>query len=81
MPGRRSPVSNLFTDSLSIGDYRDYCRNVDAEKYNRFANLLREKGVYITPSNTLHSASSTAHTAEDIIATIHAFERILERLQ
>ena len=70
----------FFTDSASIDDFRDYCRHVDADKYNRFANLLREEGVYITPSNTLHSASSVVHTADDITATIHAFERTLEHL-
>lgn len=71
----------FFTDSPSIGDYREYCRHVDADKYNRFANLLRDEGVYITPSNTLHSASSTAHTADDITTTVRAFEGTLERLK
>lgn len=69
-----------FTDSPSIDDMRSYCLNADAAKYNRFANLLREEGVYITPSNTLHSVSSIVHTSEDIQTTVQAFEKTLARL-
>lgn len=70
----------FFTDSPAIEDFRAYCRYVDTGKYNRFANLLRDEGVYVTPSNTLHSASSTVHTPEDIDATVDAFAKTLERL-
>jgi glutamate-1-semialdehyde 2,1-aminomutase len=70
----------FFTDRPSIGDLRAYCQSVDSAKYNRFANLLREEGVYITPSNTLHSASSLAHTSEDVSITVKAFAKALQRL-
>jgi len=70
----------FFTDRPSIDCFRSYCRDVDSSKYNRFANLLREHGVYITPSNTLHSASSMVHTDADIDFTIKAFEKTLQQL-
>ena len=70
----------FFTDRPSIDDMRAYCQSVDSDKYNRFANLLREEGVYITPTNTLHSASSFAHTSADVSDTVQAFARTLKRL-
>jgi len=70
----------FFTDKPSIGSFREYCRDVDSDKYNRFANLLREEGVYMTPGNTLHSAGSIAHTNDDIEASLLAIEKTLERL-
>ena len=39
-----------------------------------------QHGVYMSPANTLHSLSSTAHTDADIKATAEAVSRTLATL-
>jgi len=57
-----------FTDREAIHDYRDYCRYADTAKYSRFVHALLDRGIYMTPSNSLHWIISTAHTMEDVEA-------------
>ncbi len=49
-----------------IGDFRDYCRFCDRERFRRFALEMIDRGVYLSPSAALHSIVSTQTTDEDI---------------
>lgn len=70
----------MFTEKNCIRDYREYCQYVDRKKYQRFVLQLFERGVYMSPAATLHSIVTTAHTAEDVSATLIAMEQVLEKL-
>jgi glutamate-1-semialdehyde 2,1-aminomutase len=61
-----------FTERDAIHDYRDYCAYVDTTRYSRFVHRLLERGVYMTPSNSLHWIISTVHTKADVVALIDA---------
>lgn len=69
-----------FTDREEITDYREFCTHVDRSKFKLFANALMQNGVYMSPANTLHSLSSTAHSDADIAATAEAVARTLATL-
>lgn len=70
----------LFTDRPAIGDYREFCQYVDRATYNRFALALFTHGVYITPSATLHSIVTLAHTEHDVETTLAAASKALDDL-
>lgn len=70
----------MFTDQAEIRDYRQYCRHVDETKFNRFANLLRDEGVYINPVNSLKNSCSIAHNEDDEDLTVVGIGRALARL-
>jgi glutamate-1-semialdehyde 2,1-aminomutase len=61
-----------FTQKDSIEDFRDYCSEIDTDKYSRFAHELLKRGVYSTVSNGLHSIACTAHTEEDVAKVLTA---------
>jgi glutamate-1-semialdehyde 2,1-aminomutase len=72
------PMSHiLFTDRSAIRDYREFCAYVDRTKYQKFAWALFKYGVYMTPSATLHSVVSLAHTDEDVTFTLDAARKAL----
>lgn len=66
-----------FTDALVISDYRDFCRYVDCDKYTRFADHLRNFGVYLSPGCTQCNSSTLAHTVQDVDKTVNAFAEAL----
>lgn len=68
----------MFTDREEIRDYREYCRYVDRRKYQEFSLKLFRFGVYSSPSATLHSVVTGAHTSADVEKTLAAVERALE---
>ena len=70
----------MFTDQAEIRNYRQYCRHVDESKYKRFANLLRDEGVYVNPVNSLKNSCSLAHDEDDEDLTTVAIGRALARL-
>ena len=70
----------MFTEKSAIGSYREYCAHVDEEKYKRFANRLRDEGVYMNPTNSLKNSCSLSHSEEDEDVTVEAIVRCLERL-
>ncbi len=70
----------FFTDLDEVTDYRDFCGHVDRAKFRDFALRLMDKGVYMTPSATLHSLSSIVHTEADIAATAHAIGLVLDEM-
>ncbi len=69
-----------FTQKESIEDFRDYCSEVDTDKYSRFAHELFKRGVYSTVSNGLHSIACMAHTDEDVAGVLNAADDALASL-
>ena len=67
----------MFTDRAAIGDYREFCGHVDRKAYQQFVFRLFELGVYMTPSATLHSIVTLAHSEEDVDVTLKAAEKAL----
>lgn len=65
----------------AIRDARDYGDHVDAEAFNRFAHLMFEHGVYVSPSAALHSVLSTATTREQIDRVVAAADAALGELR
>ena len=70
----------MFTKQKSIGDYREFCQYVDRRTYQRFVLKLFEEGIYTTPSATLHSIVTLAHTEKDVKLTFAAAEKALHGL-
>lgn len=67
----------MFTERERIDDLRDFCRFVDRDRFRRFAWALFAEGVYLSPAAALHSVACTAHTDDDVAATLAAVERAL----
>ncbi len=59
-----------FTTKEEIFDYRDHAKNVDEEKYHRFAQAMLERGIRLSTNGRWHVASS--HTDVDVDRTIRA---------
>ena len=69
-----------FTQKDSIVDYRDYCSEVDTDKYSRFAHEFLKRGVYSTVSNGLHSAACIAHTEKDVASVLNAADEAISSM-
>ena len=64
----------------AIRSYRDFGAHVDRERFNRFAHLLFDEGVYLSPSPALHSVLATVHTEDDVDRVVAAARAALERV-
>jgi len=71
----------FFTEAPAIDNYRAYCEHVDRGKFRDFARRLRKKGVFMSPSNALHSLSCLVHTDADVDATVQRIGEVLEDMQ
>jgi glutamate-1-semialdehyde 2,1-aminomutase len=71
----------FFTERESIDSFRDFCAHVDRRKFRDFARALHGHGVFMSPSNTLHSLSCIAHTDQDIDRTADAIGAAVEALR
>jgi glutamate-1-semialdehyde 2,1-aminomutase len=69
-----------FTKQQKIMNYRESLL-IDWNKYKQLHQLLLDLGVYVHPDNYERVCLSTAHTAEDIAATLAAFEGALRELR
>ena len=78
--GVNSMFQIFFTDREEIADCRDFSAHVDRVKFRDFALKLFDKGIYMSPSATLHSLSSIVHTEEDIAVTAKAIGEALDEL-
>ncbi len=78
--GVNSMFQVFFTDVDEIGDYRDFSTHVRRAKFRDFALRLFDKGVYMSPSPSLHSLSSIVHTEDDIAATARAVGEVLDEM-
>jgi glutamate-1-semialdehyde 2,1-aminomutase len=78
--GVNSMFQILFTDKDEITDCRDFSAHVNRVKFRDFVLKLMEKGIYMSPSATLHSLSSIVHTEDDIAVTAKAIGEALDEL-
>jgi len=70
----------FFTEQESIDDFRAYCAHVDRRKFRDYVRLLHKKGIFMSPSNGLHSLSCLVHTDKDIAQTAAKMAEALEEL-
>jgi glutamate-1-semialdehyde 2,1-aminomutase len=66
--------------ATAIRSYRDFATHVDTARFQRFAHLLFDEGVYLSPSPALHSVLATAHTQADVDQVTAAARAALERV-
>jgi glutamate-1-semialdehyde 2,1-aminomutase len=71
----------FFTESKSISDYREFDLSVDRGAFTRFANLLLDRGVYISPIAGEHWFPSTAHSMDDVEFALGAIEDSIRALK
>ena len=71
----------MFTDRPAIRDYREFCQYVDRAAFQKFVLALFEYGVYASPSASLHSIATLAHTNEDVDHTLEAAEKALDGMK
>jgi glutamate-1-semialdehyde 2,1-aminomutase len=64
----------------AIRSYRDFAAHVDTGRFRRFAHLLFDEGVYLSPSPALHSVLATAHSEADIDRVITGAQVALEQV-
>jgi len=69
----------MFTDRPAICDYREFCQYVDRTAFQKFVLSLFPRGIYASPSASLHSIVTLAHTDDDVALTLHAVEETLRR--
>lgn len=68
----------MFTDRRAIRDYREFCQFVDRAAFQKFVLALFPFGVYASPSASLHSIVTLAHTELDVDFTLEAAARVLD---
>ena len=68
----------FFTDQ-EVADFED-AKTCDLERFAAFYQGMRQRGIYIAPSQFEVLFLSAAHTDEDIDATIDAAQKVLEDL-
>ncbi|QDP00153.1 glutamate-1-semialdehyde 2,1-aminomutase [Thalassotalea sp. PS06] len=69
----------FFTEQEKVTSFAQ-ATACDGDRFNRFFHLMLEEGVYLAPSAFEAGFLSTAHSDEDIDATIAAAKRCLEKL-
>lgn len=69
----------FFTDEEKVTTYEQAVA-CDGEKFKKFFHLMLEEGVYLAPSAFEASFLSTAHTEEEIEATLAAADRCFAQL-
>jgi glutamate-1-semialdehyde 2,1-aminomutase len=67
----------MFTEQAAIRDYREFCQFVDRAAFQKFVLSLFPFGVYASPSASLHSIATLAHTDADVDLTLEAAEKAL----
>lgn len=68
----------MFTERDAIRDYREFCQHVDRAAFQGFVLSLFQFGVYMSPSASLHSIVTLAHTEEDVELTLQAAAKALD---
>ena len=69
----------MFTDQPAIRDYREFCQFVDRAAFQTFVLSLFPFGVYASPSASLHSIVTLAHTDQDVERTLEAATKVLNQ--
>ncbi len=69
----------FFTDSDSVTNFNETSQ-CDVARFKKFYHLMLEEGIYMAPSAYEAGFVSSAHTDEDIQATIEAANRVFAKL-
>lgn len=69
----------MFTGQPAIRDYREFCQFVDRAAFQKFVLSLFPFGVYASPSASLHSIVTLAHTDQDVERTLEAATKVLNQ--
>lgn len=67
----------LKSDGAVIMDYASAKAHADTERYGQFFHAMLARGVYFAPSQFEAGFMSSAHTTDDIQATVEAFREVL----
>jgi glutamate-1-semialdehyde 2,1-aminomutase len=70
----------LKSADAMITDYASAKQHANAEYYGRFFHAMLERGVYFAPSQFEAGFVSSAHTMQDIEATINAAKQVMAAL-
>ncbi len=70
----------FFTEEQQITSFAQVAEKCDSERFSKFFHGMLEEGVYLAPSAFEAGFVSSAHTDEDIDATIAAAGRVLAKL-
>ena len=66
-----------YQDVTAIRDARDFGDCVDPAAFNRFAHLMLDRGVYLSPSPALHTVLCTVNTGDDVDSAVAAVDSAL----
>ena len=69
----------LKSGGALITDYASAKQHADTARYARFFHAMLEAGVYLAPSQFEAGFVSSAHTQDDIQATIQATQNVITR--
>jgi len=69
----------FFTDLKAVTNFNETSQ-CDIERFKKFYHLMLEEGIYMAPSAYEAGFVSSAHTDEDIQATIDAAGRVFAKL-
>jgi len=69
----------FFTDSTSVTNFNE-ASQCDVERFKKFYHLMLAEGIYMAPSAYEAGFLSSAHTDEDVQATIDAAGRVFAQL-
>ena len=69
----------MFTDQPAIRDYREFCQFVNRAAFQKLVLSLFPFGVYASPSASLHSIVTLAHTDQDVERTLEAATKVLNQ--
>ncbi|MDM8540494.1 glutamate-1-semialdehyde 2,1-aminomutase [Desulfococcaceae bacterium HSG9] len=70
---RAGSMAGLFFTGDSVNNFED-AKKCDLQRYSTYYKKMREQGIYLAPSQFEALFVSSAHTAEDIDATLAAAE-------
>lgn len=72
-------MAGFFFNENSVHNF-DEAKTCDLERFSKFYRLMLENGIYLAPSQFEASFVSSAHTDEDIDATIQAADKAMKAL-
>ncbi|PSR21356.1 MAG: aspartate aminotransferase family protein [Sulfobacillus acidophilus] len=71
----------FFGTEAPITDFRDFCRSVDRQAFNRFAIEVIRHGVYLSPSASLHSVLSAQHGPNEIDRVLEVADYVMDLMK
>jgi glutamate-1-semialdehyde 2,1-aminomutase len=67
----------FFTEETSPIQYFDQVKQCDIARFKQFFHAMLQEGIYFAPSAFEAGFMSTAHSSNDIAATLAAAEKVL----